>query len=75
MGIWSCLQTEKIALRYAGILNLDDGGQLPAVCVEALDLQLGLYVVVKPYFIFCQCGEGADQKVNCLTLSQVLPFS
>ncbi|XP_062299165.1 coiled-coil-helix-coiled-coil-helix domain containing 4b [Scomber scombrus] len=34
-------QTDKRALQYAGILDLDDGSQLPAVCIEALGFLFG----------------------------------
>lgn len=43
-------QTDNTALRYAGILDTDDGGQLPAVCIQALDVLLG--VILDYAFIF-----------------------
>lgn len=37
-----CFQTDSTALLYAGILNTDDGGQLPAACIKTLNVLLGV---------------------------------
>lgn len=75
-GVWSFFQTDYRALQYAGILDQDDGGQLPVACKEALDVLLGVILVYtfyfQLYFIFSvklAIQEGVDQKLN-----QVLSF-
>lgn len=51
-GVWSFFQTDNRALRYAGILVMDDGGQLSAVCIKALNVLLGVILVYAFIFIF-----------------------
>lgn len=52
VGVWSFFQTDKWALQYAGILNTDDGGQLPAVCIKTLNVLLGVTLVYTFTFSF-----------------------
>lgn len=49
-----CFQTDSTALLYAGILNTDDGGQLPAVCIKTLDVLLGviLFAFIFSFILF-----------------------
>lgn len=61
-GVWSFFQTDNRALQYAGILDQDDGGQLPVVCKEALDVLLGVILVYTflfsaAFYFFCQTGN------------------
>lgn len=44
-GVWSFFRTDDRALQYAGILDTDDGGQLPAVCWNVLNVLLGVILV------------------------------
>lgn len=72
-GLRDFSQTDNRALQYAGILDTDDGGQLPAVCIKALDVLLGVILVHTFYFqlfyyiffffnlpIMWRCGPGAE---------------
>ena len=72
-GVWSFFQTDNRALQYAGILDQDDGGQLPVACKEALDVLLGVILVYtfyfQLYFIFSvklaitwRCGPEAESS-------------
>lgn len=52
MGVPFFLSRLTRVLQYAGILNLEDGGPLPAVCVQALHHLLDVNLVYPFTFNF-----------------------